>query len=102
MAQLKPSGLSLIGNAQLNLVGSGGQRPWRGEKFPYQEGVRVLVIFPAPRGQRKGVWQRVKQAMAEEMPDLTSMTADERMEEFTRLSEAVAEHLPFQSLEEFE
>jgi len=51
-----------------------------GETISLSGGRKGFIIFPAPRGQRKGVWQRVKQAIAEEMSDLTSMTADERKE----------------------
>ena len=36
------------------------------------------------------------------MPDLVSMTEDEKREEFDRLSDVIAEHMPYRPMEEFE
>jgi predicted DNA-binding antitoxin AbrB/MazE fold protein len=74
------------------------------EKLPHREGVEVLVLFPEPLKRTEGerAWQRIKQAIAEEMPDLVSMTKDERRGEFARLSKVIAESMPYRSLEEFE
>jgi len=72
---------------------------------PRREGVEVLVLFPDPVGftaGSKGVWQRIKQDLAREIPDLARMTADEKREEFDRLSCVVTEHMPYRSVEEFE
>jgi len=44
----------------------------------------------------------VKQEIAKEMPDLPSMTDDERQEEFDRLYDVIAERMPYRSMEEFE
>jgi hypothetical protein len=40
--------------------------------------------------------------MAREMPDLLSMTEDEKQEELDRLSNVIAKRMPYRSLEEFE
>jgi len=74
------------------------------ESFPYREGVEVLILFP--EGIKwtgvKGIWQQIKQEIAKQIPDLLSMTDDEKREEFDRLSNVIAEHMPYHSLEEFE
>lgn len=74
------------------------------ESVPYREGVEVLVLFPEQVRWTgaQGIWQRIKQEMASEMPDLVSMTEDEKREEFDRLSNMIAERMPYRSLEEFE
>jgi predicted DNA-binding antitoxin AbrB/MazE fold protein len=74
------------------------------ERAPHREGMEVLVLFPEQikRTEPEGVWQRIKQGMAEEVPGLSRMTPEERGEEFDRLSTQVAERLPYRSLEEFE
>jgi len=74
------------------------------ERVPYGEGIEVLVLFPerARPTETGGIWQQIKEEMAREMPDLLSMTEDEKREEFDRLSNVIAEHMPYRSLEEFE
>jgi len=74
------------------------------ESVPYREGVEVLVLFPEQIkwAGAQGIWQRIKQEMAREMPDLVSMTEDEKREEFDRLSNVIAERMLYRSLEEFE
>ena len=74
------------------------------ESVPYREGMEVLVLFPeqVKWTRAEGVWRRIKQQMAREMPDLLSMTEDERREEFDRLSSVIAKRMPYCSLEEFE
>ena len=72
---------------------------------PRREGVQVLVLFPdlvEHTAESKGIWQRIKQDLAREIPELAMMTADEKREEFNRLSRAVAEQMPYRSVEEFE
>jgi len=72
---------------------------------PRRDGMEVLVLFPQPDegtvGSR-GIWERIKQELAREIPELARMTADEKREEFDRLSHIVAEQMPYRSLEEFE
>ena len=74
------------------------------ERVSYREGVEVLILFPerVKRTGAKGIWQRVKQWIAEEIPDLLSMTEGEKRDEFDRLSNVIAERLPYRSVEEFE
>ena len=74
------------------------------ELVPYREGVEVLVLFPesATRGRAKGIWQEIKGEIAKEIPDLLSMTDDQKQEEFDRLSNVIAERMPYRSVEEFE
>jgi hypothetical protein len=74
------------------------------ELVPYRENVEVLVLFPEgiERTGVKGVWQQIKQEIAKQIPDLLSMTDDEKREEFDRLSNVIAERMPYHSLEEFE
>jgi hypothetical protein len=74
------------------------------ESVPYRENVEVLVLFPEriERTGVKGVWQQIKQEIAKEMPDVLGMTDDERREEFDRLSNMIAERMPYHSLEELE
>ena len=74
------------------------------ETVPYRESVEVLVLFPERIKWTgvKGIWQQIKQEIARQMPDLLSMTDDERREEFDRLSNVIAQRMPYHSLEEFE
>lgn len=74
------------------------------EGVSYREGIEVLVLFPerVRPTETIGIWQQVKEEMAKEMPDLLSMTEDEKREEFDRLSNVIAERMPYRSLEEFE
>jgi len=74
------------------------------ERVPHREGVEVLVLFPkrVMRTGAKGIWRQIKREMAKEMPDLVSMTEDEKREEFDRLSDVIAERMPYRSMEEFE
>ena len=74
------------------------------EGVSYREGIEVLVLFPERVRpiETIGIWQQVKEEMAKEMPDLLSMTEDEKREEFDRLSNVIAERMPYRSLEEFE
>ena len=62
------------------------------ERLPYPEGTEVTVTIPA---RAKGVWERIRESIAEEYPDLREMTPDEAIEEFERLSDKMAEHIPF-------
>jgi hypothetical protein len=74
------------------------------EIAPSQEGVQVLVLFPAHIGGTgaKGIWQRIKQDIAREIPDLLGMTGDEKRDEFDKLSNVIVERMPYRSVEEFE
>ena len=72
---------------------------------PRRDGMEVLVLFPQPvegTTRSKGIWERVKQELAREIPELARMKVDEKREEFDRLSHIVAEQMPYSSLEEFE
>ena len=74
------------------------------EKVSGQENAPVLILFPGrplPRNA-SGIWQRIKETIAEEMPDLLQMSDEARQLEFDQISETVAEKIPYQSLEEFE
>jgi hypothetical protein len=73
------------------------------EKAPDEEGLEVLILFPKPGpGERPGIWGRMKQRIAREMPDLLGMTPEERKQEFDQLSATVVGQTPYHSLEEFE
>lgn len=58
------------------------------ERAPYREGLEVLVLFPeyVKRTKAEGIWRQIKREIAKEMPDLVSMTENEKREEFDRLS----------------
>ena len=74
------------------------------ERVPYQKEAEVLILFPERlefTGE-KGMWQQIKRELAKEIPDLMSMTDDEKREEFDRLSKMIAERMPYRSPEEFE
>jgi len=62
----------------------------------------VLVLFPERIRLTGGIWQRIEGKMAREMPDLLSMTEDEKREGFDRLSNVIAERMPYRSPEELE
>jgi hypothetical protein len=64
----------------------------------------VFVLFPEPTPNARGrsIWQQIKQEMAKEMPDLMNRTMTEKRREFDRLSQLIAEHLPYDSPEEME
>lgn len=74
------------------------------EEVPTQENVEVLILFPerSPSGKGWSVWEGIKQSIAEEMPDLLQMTAEERKQEFDQISATITDQMPYQSLEEFE
>jgi hypothetical protein len=74
------------------------------ERFPGQEGTEVFVLFPehASKPHSHGVWQQIKREMAKEMPDLERQTMAEKRREFDRLSQRIAEQLPYDSPEELE
>lgn len=73
-------------------------------ELPDQEDVEVLILFPGrpPSEGAPGIWQRIKQGIAEEMPDLRHMTVEERRQEFEQISADMVAQMPYQSLEEFE
>ena len=48
------------------------------------------------------IWSQIKAEIAKEMPDLTAMTMREIQVEFERLSQQMADSIPYQSVEEFE
>jgi len=74
------------------------------ESVPYREDVEVLVLFPERINWTgvKGSWQQIKQEIAKQLPDLLSMTDDEKRDEFDRLCNVIAARMPYHSLEEFE
>jgi len=75
------------------------------EEVPDQDNVEVLILFPTLRTsatESSGGWQRIKQRIVEEMPELRQMTDEERKQEFDQISAVIADQMPYQSLEEFE
>lgn len=74
------------------------------EITPHRDGTQVLVLFPEPvkLTENTKVWQRIKQAIAKELPDILSMTDAEKREEFDKLSAMVAERMSYRSVEDFE
>ena len=69
------------------------------EILPYPEGTKVRVTLPV-RG--KGVWGRIRESIVEEYPDLREMTLSEAVEEFERLSDKIAEDIPFKDWREMD
>lgn len=49
-----------------------------------------------------GMWQAIKDEIAEETPDLLQMSREARRAQFDRLSEKIASELPYDSVEAFE
>jgi len=73
------------------------------EEAPDREGLEVLILFPKPGpGEHPGIWGRMKERIAREMPDLLGMSVEERKQEFDRLSATIVRQMPYRSLEEFE
>jgi hypothetical protein len=74
------------------------------ERLPGREGTEVFVLFPEPVPKPRGysIWQQIKKEMAKEMPDLEQQTTAEKRREFDRLSQLIAERLPYNSPEEME
>jgi hypothetical protein len=74
------------------------------EQFPDQEDATVLILFPEGQHSRNvsGIWQQIKETIAEEMPDLLQMSDEARQLEFDQISQTIAERMPYKSLEEFE
>lgn len=74
------------------------------EHVSTQEGTQVLVLLPEVRvPDRPGrLWARIKEEIAREIPELATMTLESRRDQFERLSSAIAEHMPYRSVEEFE
>jgi hypothetical protein len=70
-----------------------------------REGLEVLVLFPDPDDGTQSpasTWKRVKESLATDLPQLPHMTPDQRCDEFERLSNAIAEHMPYRSVDELE
>ena len=76
------------------------------EKLPYRQGaeVQVFILFPENIEQQSEneTWQQVKREIAREMPDLATMTSNEKQVEFARLSKQIANRMLYQSVAEFE
>lgn len=74
------------------------------EPFSGWEGAEVFVLFPEPVPEPRvhSIWQQIKKEMAKEMPELEQQTMAEKRREFDRLSQLIAEHLPYDSPEEME
>jgi hypothetical protein len=74
------------------------------EKMLGRDGIEVLILFPEypARVEAPGVWEQIEQAIAKEMPDLTTMSAEARQTEFDQLSEKAAQNMPYRTLGEFE
>jgi hypothetical protein len=74
------------------------------EKMFGRDGAEVLILFPEypARGEPPDAWERIEQAIAKEMPDLATMSAEARQIEFDQLSEKAAQNMPYRTLEEFE
>ena len=69
------------------------------EMLPYPEGTEVTVTLPT---KAKRVWERIRESIAEEYPDLREMTVSEAIEEFERLSDKIAEHHSFKDWREMD
>ncbi|HSN76322.1 MAG TPA: hypothetical protein VL334_14705 [Anaerolineae bacterium] len=51
---------------------------------------------------RSGLWQQIKDQLAENTPDLLEMSPEARKAQFDRLSEKIASELSYESMEAFE
>ena len=69
------------------------------ETLPCPEGTEVTVTIPA---RTKGVWERIRESIAEEYPDLREMTLEEAVEDFERLSDKMAKRIPFKDWREMD
>lgn len=74
------------------------------EKMLGRDRAEVLILFPEypARVKAPGAWEQIEQAIAREMPNLATMSAEARQTEFDQLSEKVAQNMPYRTLEEFE
>ncbi len=74
------------------------------EEVIYRQGSEVLVLFPEvvarPRGQN--IWQKLKQRLDQQSPELLTMTSAERQQDFDASSQKIAERMPYRSVTEFE
>jgi hypothetical protein len=64
----------------------------------------VLVLIPnySKTAKQSHTWERLRQQIATEMPDLLVMKERDQRREFDRLSTQIAQQMSYQSLEEFE
>ena len=64
----------------------------------------VLVLIPnhSKAAKQSHIWERLRQQIATEMPDLLVMKERDQRREFDRLSTQIAQQMSYQSLEEFE
>ena len=74
------------------------------EKVLGRDGTEVLIVFPEYAAVREplSAWEQIEQAIAREIPDLATMSAEARQIEFDQLSEKVAQNMPYRTLAEFE
>lgn len=76
------------------------------ETLNLRDGTEVNATIEASSEQSRkeyirSFWEDVKQQIAEEQPELLAMTREERIEDFERLSQKIAENLPYKTPEEF-
>lgn len=74
------------------------------EKIGSGEPLDVLVLIPEKHKavNQEDSWNRLRQAIAAEMPDLLTMDKNGMRLEFERLSAKVAQNMPYGMVEEFE
>jgi hypothetical protein len=74
------------------------------EDISYRQGSEVLVLFPEivarPPGQN--IWQKIKQRIDQQSPELLTMTRAERQQDFDALSQKIADQMPYRSVADFE
>lgn len=73
------------------------------EKVAASNGQSVIVIFPElfPKKDTESYREQLQSSIARWDPEFLEMTESERQLEFERISEKIADSLPFQTPEEF-
>lgn len=78
------------------------------EKIPYPEGTIVNIVEEKRQETVKretpkiSLWQKLKDSIAEEYPELRKMTKDEATKEFERLSAKIRKNMKFKDWREME
>lgn len=76
------------------------------EKIPFKEDMEVVILFLRKKGSKivgnSEVYEKLRNRIAQEIPELLDQTPKEKREDFERLSKKVADNMPFKSVKEME
>lgn len=67
--------------------------------------MNVLVLVPVwtqPDTDKNSSWNKILQKIVADKPELLTRPLEEQRRDFDRLSEKIAEQMPYQSVQEFE